>query len=78
MNRVSSRDSRLIHNKRVPKIVTSHCHLTLSHFFIFFSEWATLEAHNFKNITGFKKILKPSNSVHQKLYFKTEIMIASF
>ena len=68
----SSRNSRLIHDKRVPNIVTSQCEIILSHFLVFSSQWATLEAHSCKTIMNFQKILKPSNSAHQKLYFETK------
>ena len=68
----SSRNSRLIHDKRVPNIVTSQCEIILSPFLVFSSQWATLEAHSFKTIMNVQKILKPSNSAHQKLYFETK------
>ena len=53
VSRVSSQNSRVIHDKRVPNIMTSQYHLILSHFFVFSSEWATLQAHNFKAIAYF-------------------------
>ena len=46
MNRVSSWNSHLIHDKGVPNTVTSQCHITISPF-RFSSEWAASEAHNF-------------------------------
>ena len=47
-------------------------------FFVFFLGWATLRAHNFKTIRNFKIIFKPSNSAHQKLYFKAKKSILTF
>ena len=71
MSFVSSRNSRLIHDKRVPNLVRSQYHLMFSLFFIFSSQWASLEAHNLRSIAKFlKTVLKPSNLAHQQLYFK--------
>ena len=58
MNRVSSQDSRLIHDKRVPSIVTSQCHLTFSPFFVFFLGMGKFRGSKFYNYNVFLKDIK--------------------
>ena len=77
VSQASSRNSRLIHYKRVPNNVTSQCHIIIWLFFVFSSEWATLEAHNFNTITNFKRYEKYQIQ-RTRNYTLRQKMIANF
>ena len=46
--------------------------------FVFYQEWANLEAHNFKTITNFKKDIKAIKFSLSRTYLKTKQIVQNF